>query len=173
MADCYLGEIRMFGGNYAPHHWSRCYGSIIPIQNNEALFSLIGSTYGGDGRTNFALPDMRSRVPVSQGMGAGLTNRIVGQMFGRENITLSINEIPSHNHPLCASTSDALVTSPVNAVTAKSFNFYDDSPGGQGVGQLCDRALLEAGQDNQHTNIMPVLSISFIISLYGAYPSRS
>lgn len=173
MSDCYLGEIRMFAGTFAPRLWGFCHGDVVAISQNQSLFALVGSIYGGDGRVSFALPDLRSRVPMGQGTGPGLTTRAVGQRFGVEQVTLAVSEIPAHTHRLQASASDANSTSPAGRVPANVGDgniFYDTNATkwanyGTDVGNT--------GANVSHSNIMPYQSINFIVALQGVFPQRN
>lgn len=167
MAESYLGEIRMFAGNFAPYGWSFCQGQLLPIWEYEALFSLIGTTYGGDGITTFALPDLRGRLPVHQGNGYAM-----GQKGGVENVTLTSQQIPPHSHSLKATTNMADTPSPSNALFAKGSisELYWADPTEV---DLNSAAVSPAGNNQPHSNLQPYLCVNFIISLYGIYPSRS
>jgi microcystin-dependent protein len=165
MAQPYVGEIRMFGGNFAPAGWLFCDGSLQSISENETLFQLIGTTYGGDGQTTFALPDLRSRVPIHQGSGFTLA-----QTGGAENVTLTVNQIPAHTHPMIASSNSGNTTSPTNAILTNDTQvtmYFSDPP----TQNMNTAAIGAAGGNQPHTNIQPYLCVSFIISLYGIFPS--
>lgn len=172
MSDQYLGEIRMFSGNYAPVGWAFCDGSILPINGNEALYSLIGVIYGGDGQTTFRLPDLRGRVAVHSGINSKTgTTYSMGQQAGAEKVTLSANELPAHTHvvnALNASTDN--VSNPAN-------DFWSLSQATQYAATAADGtmnagAVSVEGAGQAHNNMMPSLSISFIIALEGLYPSQ-
>ncbi|XPV69668.1 MAG: phage tail protein [Halarcobacter sp.] len=174
MADAYIGEIRLFAGNYAPRDWALCNGSLVAVVYNESLFSLLGTAYGGDGVNNFALPDFRGRVPMHFGTGVGLTPRTIGRKFGYEIVTLSIDEMPQHNHNLMAQPVDAHLNDPQDAFIAKSSSdFYDDNAEKNPPVTLSDDALMNSGHNEAHSNIQPCLGLSFIICLSGEYPSRN
>ncbi len=166
MGTPYVGEIRMFGGNFAPAGWAFCNGALMPISENETLFQLIGTTYGGDGQSTFALPDLQGRIPLHQGNGF-----VMGQSGGVEQVTLTVSQIPSHNHSFLASTSLAgLSPNPGNNVAAGSTTidaYINDSPDQQ----LTPQSISPVGGSQPHDNMMPFLAISFIISLFGVYPS--
>ncbi|HEY2769717.1 MAG TPA: tail fiber protein [Solirubrobacteraceae bacterium] len=162
----------MFGGNFAPVNWAVCSGQVIAISQNDTLYSLIGTTYGGDGVNTFNLPDLRSRVPVHQGQGTGLSNYVIGQVAGVENVTLTTNQIPSHTHTISANAATGDQTSPTNTVLA----------GGDGVSRyvagtpataMSNQAVNSQGGSQPHTNLQPLLAVTFIICLYGVYPSRN
>ncbi len=172
MATPFIGEIRLFAGNFAPVGWALCDGSLLPIAENEALFNLIGTTYGGNGQTTFGLPDMRGRVPVHQGSGNGLSLRTIGEMGGAEQVTLTPSQLPSHNHVLNATTTPASTANGVaGSLTgaAASTNFYGSTPGG---GALAPQALTATGGNQPHNNMAPFLGLNFIISLFGIFPSQ-
>ena len=170
-AEEYIGEIRMFAGNFAPRNWAYCNGQLLSIAENTALFAIIGTTYGGDGRTNFALPDLRGRVPLHAGSGPGLTNKYLGQMGGYERVTLSVAQIPSHTHQARASSETPDTNSPEDAVPATKArtNLYTSETADVNMGTT---AIANTGGSQAHDNMPPFLTIHYIISLYGVYPSR-
>ena len=170
MSSPYVGEIRMVGFNFAPVGWAFCNGAIMPISENDTLFNLIGTTYGGDGQTTFALPDLQGRVPIHAGQGPGLSNQILGQKSGTESVTLTTNQIPNHNHPAQARSDSGNQGTPNNGVWANS----GQSAYGTGAGSLPMKSTLLAtsGGNQPHENMMPFLTINFIISLYGIYPTQ-
>lgn len=167
MAQPYVGEIRMFAGNFAPAGWMFCEGQLLPISENETLFQLIGTTYGGDGESTFSLPDLRGRVPIHQGNGF-----ILAETGGSEEITLTVNQIAAHSHPLLGTGNLASATSPtgdVFAITQASTitPYGDDNP----TGPLHPSALSPVGGSQPHTNLQPYLCVNYIISLFGIFPS--
>lgn len=171
MSEPFVGEIRMFAGNFAPRGWAFCDGQLLATSQNDALFSLLGTIYGGDGHTTFGLPDMRGRVPVHAGAGPGLTTRQPGQRFGTEKETLGVAQIPSHTHQLHASSNIAGRTSPQNNLLGKSTNadlYTGDAPDGVMAGT----AVNNTGGSQSHSNLQPYLCLNFIIALVGIYPSR-
>lgn len=171
MSDPYVGEIRMFAGDFPPDEWMFCDGQLLPISEYEMLFHLIGTTYGGDGVQTFALPDLRGRLPLHKGQRYG-QNFVQGQAGGTEAVTLTVNQIPGHTHPLLASTSQAVTGMPENQVPAVgSALAYTDS-GDQPAAMLAPSAVSPAGGNQPHTNMMPYTCLSFIISLFGTYPTR-
>jgi len=176
MSEAYTGEIRMFAGNFAPRQWAYCDGQLLAISQNNALFSLLGTTYGGDGRTTFALPEMRGRLPVHHGTGSGLSNRPLGLRFGEENVTLNTNQMPNHRHTYNASTNIANSPNPGNDVLASQDDGdlpYAAQPAEPtNLQNMNSQTLAMAGGGQPHNNMMPYLSISFIICLFGIYPSR-
>ncbi len=170
MADPYLGEIRMFAGYYPPEYWEFCNGQLLPIAQYDALFSLIGTTYGGDGVNTFALPDLRGRTPVNQGQGTGLSNRLMGQMGGMEKVELSVSHLPSHTHPVEISTAAGTLASPADAFWAANVNQYSSSVSN---GLMNSGAITSTGESQGHDNMMPYLCISYIICVQnGIFPNR-
>ena len=167
MAQPYVGEIRIFAGNFAPAGWMFCEGQLLPISENETLFQLIGTTYGGDGESTFGLPDLRGRLPIHQGNGF-----ILAETGGAEEITLTTTQIPSHTHPMLASGNTATGTAPSNAVLAASTGatispYGTDAP----LTNLAPQAIGPVGGSQPHTNFQPYLCLDFIISLFGIFPS--
>ena len=166
MAQPYVGEIRMFAGNFAPAGWMFCEGQLLPISENETLFQLIGTTYGGDGESTFALPDLRGRIPLHQGNGF-----ILAETGGAEEITLTVNQIPSHTHPMLASTQNGSQNNPGGNVIAASagsvFPYIADAPSLN----MAPAAIGPVGGSQPHTNFQPYLCVDFIISLFGLFPS--
>jgi microcystin-dependent protein len=178
MSDQYLGEVRMFGGDFAPRGWALCDGRLLSIAQNNALFSLLGTVYGGDGQTTFGLPDLRGRVPVHQGQGGGLSNRVMGEFGGTENVTLLLTQIPQHNHAAMASTNAGNQPGPASGVPATpqgtGAEFYV-VPGANTVvpAAMAPTSIAADGGSLPHPNMMPSLCVSFIIALTGAFPSRN
>jgi len=162
----------MFGGNFAPVGWAFCNGQQQPISQNETLFALIGTTYGGDGQVAFNLPDLQGRVPVHMGTGPFGTTYQIGQMGGTETVTLTVNQIPIHNHAFLASQDSATQTSPQNNVPALSTAVKNWTPFPPNV-KMNAAALQAVGGSQPHENMMPVLAISFVISLFGVFPSQN
>lgn len=174
MANPYLGEIRMVGFNFAPVGWALCNGQLLSISQNTALFSLLGTTYGGNGTTTFALPDLRGRVPVHAGQGPGLSNYTLGQLSGAENTTLLSTNMPIHNHLVnCNSTGGTQATpgSGLLAVesTGTSSNYTNASPDST----MSPTMVGNAGGSQPFSNIQPYLCVNFIIALNGIFPSRN
>lgn len=165
MAQPYVGEIRMFAGNFAPAGWHFCEGQLLPISENETLFQLIGTTYGGDGESTFALPDLRGRIPIHQGNGF-----ILAETGGAESITLTVSQIPSHHHAMLASTGPGNLNTPGGNVTAESAAvkiYFADQP----TVNLNPSAVGPVGGHQPHDNFQPYLCVNFIISLFGIFPS--
>ncbi|MGB0697598.1 MAG: phage tail protein [Rhodospirillaceae bacterium] len=172
MTTPYMGEIRMFGGNFAPHNWGFCSGAIVAVSDYHALFSLIGAQYGGNGISNFGLPDLRGRIPLHHGDGPGLTPRIVGQMLGYETISLTSNQMPAHTHYLAVSANPPSDTTCAGNTLGKG-RFYEDPPGAAAAGPMLTGTIGDEGDGDAHQNMMPSLAINFILALNGAYPSRN
>ncbi len=172
MSEPFVGEIRMFAGNFAPRGWAYCDGQLLAVSQNDALFSLLGTIYGGDGRTTFGLPDLRGRIPLHQGTGPGLSPRRLGSKSGAENETLTTNQLASHTHDWNANTAAATGDSPSGKVVAGSAfpPFYNAT--NQTVDFASDM-IANTGGSGSHTNLMPTLCIHFIIALFGIYPSRN
>lgn len=173
MSQAYIGEIRMFGGNFAPAGWHFCDGSLIAISENDALFTLIGTTYGGDGDTNFALPNLQSRIPVHAGQGPNITqNYQLGQAAGVESVGLTVPQLPIHSHAVMASTAIASNPNPDGNILATSptIDSYVIDVAGP---TLASNAVQVAGGPLPHDNMMPYQCINFIISLYGIFPSQT
>lgn len=173
MSEPFVGEIRMFAGNFAPRSWAFCDGQLLAVSQNDALFSLLGTIYGGDGRTTFGLPDMRGRIPIHAGSGPGLTPRKLGAKSGAENVTLTTNELPNHTHNVNASDQQGSSTSPANQFFGQEgLNVYHAAPLSSNVTNLKSSAVTPVGGSQSHSNLMPALCVNFIIALYGIYPSR-
>jgi microcystin-dependent protein len=170
MSTPYIGEIRMFGGNFPPSGWAFCNGQEIPIAENDALFTLIGTTYGGDGQSTFRLPDLQGRAPIHQGTGPGLGTYTIGENAGVESVTLTTQQIPTHTHTWQASTGGGTSNTPANNVTgsppvAKLYRTGTPSD------PMSPKVIQPAGGSQPHENLQPYLTISFIISLYGVFPT--
>jgi microcystin-dependent protein len=171
MSEPFVGEIRMFAGNFAPRGWAFCDGQLLAVSQNDALFSLLGTIYGGDGRTTFGLPDLRGRLPIHAGTGPGLSPRRLGSKGGAEKVTLTVNQLPSHTHPMQASIDAATTPNPENNVLAETLTttpYIQDNL----TANLNTNAVTSVGGSQSHTNLMPFLCIHFIIALFGIYPSR-
>lgn len=171
MSEPFVGEIRMFGGSFAPLGWAFCDGSQIAISENDTLFNLIGTTYGGDGQTVFNLPDLRGRVPVHAGQGPGISQTyVIGEQAGVETVTLTLNQMPSHNHAFVVSGdgADQITGNNGTLATPPSLAAYFSS---QPDANLNPAAVQNTGGSQPHDNVQPFLAITFIISLYGIFPS--
>jgi microcystin-dependent protein len=173
MSSPFVGEIRMFGGNFPPAGWAFCDGSLLSIAENETLFNLIGTTFGGDGQSTFALPDLRGRIPIHQGTGAGLSTHIMGEISGMETVTLTVQQIPAHGHVFSGSTASAAELSPAGAVVASPTNIDLYRPGATIDQALAPNAISVSGGSQPHDNMQPFLCVSFIISLFGIFPSQT
>lgn len=176
MSEPYIGEVRIFCGNYAPFQWAKCDGQILAISKNTQLFSLLGTTYGGDGRTTFALPDFRGRIMASAGQGTGLPYYSAGDRFGQEEVTLTAAQIPAHNHPYSGSTSQATTQYPSKGVFANpgpDSVFYEPQKELDNLLELNATSVDRAGGGGSHNNLMPYLVVNYIICLVGTYPPRS
>ncbi len=172
MAEPFIGEIKMFAGTFAPRNYAFCNGQLLPIAQNTALFSLLGTTYGGNGQTNFALPDLRSRAPIHQHQGPGLTPHAIGESLGQEAVTLNATQLPSHSHRQQASTSPASAAFGPSAAPAASAttNFYG---GGAPTVLLAAAAVGDSGGNQPHDNMAPFQVLNFIIALQGIFPARN
>lgn len=170
MSDQFVGEIRVFPFNFAPTGWAMCNGDTLSISQNTALFSLLGTQFGGNGTTNFSLPNLQGNVPIDQGSGAGLTSRIIGEVGGTPTVTLTVNEIPSHTHAVtCAAT--GTTDNPLDAVFAGSQEGNAYAPSGTMV-NMNAAAVGPAGGNLPHNNMPPYLALNFCIALTGIFPSR-
>lgn len=177
MADPFVGEIRIFAGNFPPKGWAFCNGQILPLSQNTALFSLLGTNYGGDGKSNFALPDLQGRVPLGQGQGPGLSSYELGQSAGTRTVTLLQNEIPGHAHQVYGASSAGNTESPGNTLWAdtpgaETGQAYG-TPGAQDWVSMHPNAMFPAGGSQPHNNMQPYLGLTFIIALQGVFPPRS
>ncbi len=176
--DAYLGEIRLFSGNFVPVNWALCDGRLLPIRQNTALFSLLGTQFGGDGTTTFGLPDFRARGPMDFGQGPGLSQRNMGQTLGAATATLNTTQLPAHGHPPAALAASGNSTTPMGNVSAEitvgrtAQSFYSTTPGANLVAMAAS-ALQAAGGGQAHNNLAPFLGLNFIICLSGAFPPRS
>ncbi len=168
MSEPFIAEIRIFAGNFAPRGWAFCTGQLLPIAQNTALFSLIGTTYGGDGRTTTGLPDFEGRAPVHAGSGPGLTSRRLGEKAGVESVGLTESQMPGHTHQLVGTEEDIDGTSPVGSYLATGNDLYSATDGST----LAGAALPNVGGTQAHNNMQPYLALNFIIALTGLYPSR-
>lgn len=172
MGEPFIGEIRMFGGTFAPAGWAFCAGQLMPISENDALFTLIGTTYGGDGQETFGIPDLQGRVPMHQGQGPGISqNYILGESAGVESVTLTTQQIPIHNHAVVASTNTASSTTASGNLTAASnqLKIYDQG----GTSKLfANNTITPVGGSQPHENMQPYLALSFILSLFGVFPTQ-
>ncbi|WP_066823860.1 phage tail protein [Sphingomonas mali] len=177
MADPYVAEIRMFAGNFAPIGWALCNGQLLPISQNTALFSLLGTTYGGNGTTNFQLPDLQGRAPMHPGNGPGLTPRDLGETGGENNVTLLTTEMPAHTHPI----SGAVIANSNPGETPSTNSLFTNSSPNQLYAAaaptsqipLAPQSISLAGGSQPHNNSQPYLAVTFIIALQGVFPARN
>ena len=170
--DPFVAEIRILPFNFAPKGWAFCDGQILPLSQNTALFSLLGTTYGGDGKSNFALPNMQGNVPMHPGQGPGLSLHDLGETGGSETVSLLESEIPGHSHSLVASLSDGIFTQPAGQLFSQGvgINIWGtNAPNAQ----FSDNALAPAGGDQPHNNLQPYLTLNFCIALQGVFPPRT
>jgi microcystin-dependent protein len=175
MSNPFVAEIRIFTGNFAPKGWAQCNGQLLPISQNTALFSLLGTTYGGDGKSNFALPNLQGSAPMQAGQGPGLSLRDLGEIGGEQSVTLLQTEMPAHSHTAMAAAGTGLAdpTNNVWASGAKGFgNVYSPSVAASNV-QMNPFATSISGGNLPHNNMMPFLGLTFIIALQGVFPARS
>lgn len=174
MGEPYIGEIRMFAGNFAPNGWMFCQGQTLPIAENDALFALIGTTYGGDGEETFNLPDLASRVPIHMGTGPDGTTYQIGEHAGKEQETLTVQQIPVHTHPLTAASVNGTAANPAGKVLAASASslqpYVEASPNSLA---LNPQTISPAGGSQPHENLQPFVCINYIISLFGIFPSQT
>jgi microcystin-dependent protein len=173
MADPFVAEIRIFPFNFAPKGWAWCDGQLLPLSQNTALFSLLGTTYGGNGKSNFALPDLQGRAPMFWGQGPGLSLHDIGETGGSETVTLLESEMPSHSHALNSLTATGNRTTPVaNSIARVTGATPYLPPAGAALTSMADVALAPAGGDQPHNNMMPYLTFYFCIALQGVFPPR-
>ncbi|MBO9715032.1 tail fiber protein [Sphingomonas sp.] len=177
MTGYYLGEIRPFAGNFAPRNWATCSGQLLSIAQNNALFALLGTTYGGDGITTFGLPDLRGRVALSQGQGPGLTNRVLGEKSGTETVTLITQQIPQHNHAILATTAGGTAANPSGLMPGtpdqNGIFYLNSNVASPADAPLPADTITNTGGNQPHDNIMPILAITYIIALQGIFPSQN
>ena len=172
MSEPFIGQIMLFAGNFAPRGWAFCDGSLLGISQNTALFSILGTTYGGNGTTNFGLPDLRGRVPIGMGSGPGLTPRTQGEIAGEENHTLLAGEMPAHNHTVTVGVSgNPPSTSRASGAVPASGQYYDAAA--NAAGSLGAVNCANAGGSQGHNNMQPYLAVNYVIALQGIFPSRN
>ena len=176
MADPFIGEVRMFGGYFAPEGFAFCDGQLLSVSQHSDLFSLIGTIYGGDGESTFGLPDLRGRTPIHMGTGADLSPRLIGQRLGTEDETINANTMPTHTHSINASSDTVSESNPTNNLPGKDTtpNLYRNAafpPPGQTT--MNNAMVQNTGGSQRHNNMMPFLAVHFIIALYGIYPSET
>ena len=172
MSNPFLGEIRMAGFNFAPRGWAFCAGQLLPISQNDALYALVGKTYGGDGQSTFGMPDLRGRVPINQGQGPGLNNYVMGQMAGTESVTLTTAQMPSHSHQINAANGGARSANPAgNLLGGGEADIYTHDTANAVA--LSQNVIASNGGNQPHENMQPYLCINFFIALEGVFPSRN
>jgi microcystin-dependent protein len=184
MANPFVAEIRLFACNFAHTGWALCAGQLLPISQNTALFSLLGTFYGGDGKSTFALPNLQGMVPIGQGQGPGLTDRFIGEIDGESSVTLTNVQMPLHSHTMNATATPGTATSSTNGQLAmasaggsktsagSNVNFYSSSPG-KATTFLSPGAIQAAGQSQPHNNMMPYVGLNYCIALQGVFPARN
>ena len=172
MADPFVAEIRIMPTNFAPNGWAFCHGQILPLSQNTALFSLLGTTYGGNGKSTFALPDLQGRAPMHPGQGPGLSLHDLGETGGSDTVTLLASEIPSHNHIMNSINDVGDVNNPTGNGLARSSGAAVYGTAGNSV-LLSDKALAPTGGNQPHNNMQPYLTLNFVIALQGVYPPRT
>ncbi|NOQ63168.1 MAG: phage tail protein [Methyloprofundus sp.] len=171
MSEPFIAEIRIFAGNFAPRGWAFCNGQLLPVAQNSTLFSIIGTTYGGDGRTTTALPNLQGRVPMHAGHGAGLSPRQLGQQLGEETVSLNETQIPQHQHSLqTAGEPEIEVPADTTVLAAEGAEHFHDATS---LVKLHASSVTSTGGGQAHNNMQPYLSLNYIIALTGLYPSRS
>ncbi len=175
MSEPFVGEIKMFGGNFAPRGFAKCDGQLLAISQNQALFSLLGTIYGGDGRTTFALPDLRGRLPIDDGSGPGLTPRSIGNKSGAERVSITASTMPIHEHAVMGTTNPGDSNNPAGKVPAVApVAAYGDQPPDSANARFAGTAIANSTEGGQsHNNLMPYQVICFIIALSGIFPSRN
>ncbi len=173
MSDPYVGEIRMFAGTFAPRGYALCDGQLLLIADNAALFSLLGTTFGGDGRTTFGIPDLRGRAPIHFGSGPGLTPRTIGSAGGAEQVAVTTPQLPAHTHTWQASGSPASETQPQDNVVGGNLDVDAYAPSTSPTAPMATSAITSTGSSQPHQNMQPYLVINYIIALVGTFPSRS
>ena len=174
MADPFVAEIRIFGFNFAPTGWAQCNGQLMPLSQNTALFSLLGTTYGGDGKSNFALPDLQGRVPMQPGQGPGLSLRDLGETGGSQTVTLLQSELPAHNHQMMAANDPGDSNNPTNNAISRSSNAAVYGPPNIArTALMSPQSLSITGGSLPHNNMSPYLTLNFCIALQGVFPPRS
>lgn len=172
MSDPFVAEIRIVGFNFAPVGWATCDGQVLPISQNTALFSLLGTTYGGDGRTNFALPNLDGRAPMHPGQGPGLSVRSLGEIGGSPNVTLLTGQLPQHNHGTAIAVATALSTDPTNMLPAIATEDIYQARGTKTAAAMSPAAIGITGGNQPHNNVQPSLVLNFVIALQGVFPPR-
>lgn len=176
MSTPYIGEIRMFGFGRTPTGWQACDGSLLPISQYDALFALIGTTYGGDGQNTFAVPDLRGRLPIHQGQGPGLSNYVIGQRSGTESVTVLTTQMPAHTHVMVATTGASTAITPGPALlpgTVSGDTFYVNTITGNNAAAMSDQMLTVSGGSQPHENCMPTLTVQYCMATEGIFPQQA
>jgi microcystin-dependent protein len=173
MSEPFIGNIMMFGGSFAPLGWAFCDGSLLPIAQYDALFALIGTTYGGDGQNTFGLPDLRGRIPIHQGQGPGLSNYVIGQVAGAETITLTGQQMPVHTHAVLSNAATGNSDDPTNNFLGAQPELLEYISGGSANATMKSNAVSNSTGGQSHNNIMPVLVLNYVIALEGIFPSQN
>ena len=174
MSEPFIGEIRRFAGNFAPRGWAFCDGQLLSVSQNDALFSILGTTYGGDGRTPFGVPDLRGRAPMQQGNGPGLSSYRLGEKGGMEHVTLTTSQIPAHNHLVNGTSQAGDQPSPTGTIPgAETLSAHELWSDADSDGTMKDSMIQNTGGTKQHDNRQPYLVVNYIIALVGLYPSRN
>jgi microcystin-dependent protein len=175
MSTPYIGEIRMFGFGRVPTGWQACDGTLLSISEYDTLYSLLGTTFGGDGQSTFGVPDLRGRLPIHQGTGPGLSNYVMGQLAGTESVTLNQQQIPAHTHPMITTSAAATVLTPGNTLLPGAVSgdtLYCTDLTGAVAATMSPQSTTPSGNSQPHDNTMPTLTVQFCISLFGIYPSQ-
>lgn len=173
MSAPFMGEVRVFAGTFAPRDWAFCNGQSLAISQYDALYALLGTTYGGDGVNTFNAPDARGRIPVGQGAGPGLTARVQGQMYGTETVTLLTTQMPAHTHQASVSNTAANLNAPAGNLIGQGYHYLPPTTTAGRTAQLLPNAVGTTGGSQPHENMMPFLAMSFILCLQGIFPSRN
>jgi microcystin-dependent protein len=173
MSEPFVAQIQIFGFNFAPQGWAFCQGQLLPISQNTALFSLIGTQFGGDGRSNFALPNLQDSVPIGQGQGPGLTQRNIGDTGGEPFVTILSSQLAGHTHPANCNNAVGTAYDPAGQVWSQDAGGNPEYGGVAVAGQMSPNAILQAGGGQPHNNLQPYLALNYCIALQGIFPSRN
>lgn len=173
MSEPFVAQIQIFGFNFAPTGWALCQGQILSISQNTALFSLIGTQFGGNGTSNFALPNMQGNIAIGQGQGPGLTPRVIGETGGQQNVTLIANQVPSHTHPAICNNAVGTAYDPAGEVWSQDAGGNQEYGSTTVTGNMAPNAIMQAGGGQPHNNLQPFVVMNYCIALQGVFPSRS